>query len=98
MLAKILQPTLSTVLDDGSMLVQRPEIYDDWTRVKNHWTVVKGDQATPFTFHHTIYSGQELKDRMARAGFEAIKLYGDLDGNPYDSNAKRLVVAGFKPL
>jgi SAM-dependent methyltransferase len=96
-MAKILQPTMSNVLGDGTMIVQRPEIYDDWTRVKNNWTVIKGDRAKTFTFHHTVYSGQELKDRMEQSGFKNIKLYGNLDGSPYDSNAQRLVIIGFKP-
>jgi SAM-dependent methyltransferase len=33
-LAKILQPTSSTVLPDGTLLVERHEIFDDWTRVR----------------------------------------------------------------
>ena len=96
-LAKIIQPTLSNVLDDGTMIVQRPEIYDNWTRVKNDWTVIKDDRAKTFTFHHTVYSGQELKDRMEQAGFKNIKLYGNFDGSAYDSDAQRLVIVGFKP-
>ena len=96
-LAKIFQPTVSNVLSDGTMIVQRPEIYDDWTRVKNDWTIIKGDRAKTFTFHHTVYSGQELKDRMEQSGFKSIKLYGGLDGSAYDSNAERLVIVGFKP-
>ena len=42
-LAKIFQPTVSDVLDDGTMIVQRPEIYNNWTRVKSDWTIIKGD-------------------------------------------------------
>jgi SAM-dependent methyltransferase len=96
-IAKILQPTISDVLDDGTTVVQRPEIYDDWTRVRNDWIIIKGSQAKTFKFHHKIYSGQELKDRMEIVGFEAIKLYGSLDGSPYDSNAQRLIITGIKP-
>ena len=95
--AKIFQPTISNVLDDGTMIVQRPEIYDNWTRVKNDWTIIKGDHAKTFTFQHTIYSGQELMDRMEQSGFKNIRLYGSLDGAAYDSNAQRLVIVGFKP-
>ena len=96
-LAKIYQPTISVVLDDGTMVVQRPEIFDDWTRVCNEWIIIKGSQAKTFKFHHTIYSGQELKDRMEQVGFASIKLYGSLDGSPYDSNAQRLIILGSKP-
>jgi SAM-dependent methyltransferase len=96
-MAKIFQPTISNVLSDGTMVVQRPEIYDDWSRVKNDWTIIKGDRAKTFTFHHTVYSGQELKDCMVQSGFKNIKLYGSLDGTAYDSNAQHLVIVGFKP-
>jgi len=96
-LAKIFQPTMADVLDDGTMVIQRPEIFDDWTRVRNDWIIIKGGQAKTFKFHHTIYSGQELKDHMERVGFESVKLYGDLDGSPYDSNAQRLIITGLKP-
>ena len=96
-MAKIFQSTISNVLSDGTIVVQRPEIYDNWTRVKNDWTIIKGDRAKTFTFHHTVYSGQELKDRMEQSGFKNIKLYGSLDGSAYDSNAERLVIVGFKP-
>jgi hypothetical protein len=34
---------------------------------------------------------------MVIAGFEAIKLFGSLDGSPYDSNAQHLVITGIKP-
>jgi hypothetical protein len=96
-LAKNYQPTIANVLEDGTMVVQRPEIFDDWTRVKNDWIIVRGNQAKTFKFHHTVYSGQELKDRLEQVGFESVKLYGDFDGSPYDSKAQRLIVTGLKP-
>jgi SAM-dependent methyltransferase len=96
-LAKIFQSTTADVLDDGTMIIQRPEIYDDWTRVRNDWTIIKGGQAITFKFHHTVYSGQELKDRMEQVGFVSLKLYGSLDGSPYDSNAQRLIITGHRP-
>ncbi len=97
-MAKILQPTMSDLLDDGTIVVQRPEIFDDWTRVKNDWIIIRGDHAKTFTFQHTVYSGQELRDRMAQSGFKDIKLYGGFDGSPYDLNAQRLIIVGAKPL
>ncbi len=40
-LARIFQPTTSDVLPDGTMLVQRHEILDDWTRVRNEWILFR---------------------------------------------------------
>ncbi len=95
-LARILQPTTSNVLEDGTKLIQIHEIFDDWTRIKNEWLLIKEGKAASFTFHHTIYSGQELRDRMEQAGFIDIKLYGSLDGDPYGADALRLIAVGKK--
>jgi 2-polyprenyl-3-methyl-5-hydroxy-6-metoxy-1,4-benzoquinol methylase len=80
-LAKILQSTTSSDLPDGTVVVERHKIFDDWTRVGNEWLVLRNGRAKSFKFHHTIYSGQELRDRMERAGFAAVKLHGNLDGD-----------------
>jgi SAM-dependent methyltransferase len=97
-LAKILQPTISTVLPGGTLMVERHEIFDDWTRVRNEWLLIRGGRAKSFNFHHTIYSGQELRDRMERVGFVAVALHGSLDGDAYGPNAERLVTIGHKPI
>ena len=96
-LAKILQPTTSDVLPDGTKLIQRHEIFDDWTRIRNEWMLIRKGRAKSFKFHHTIYSGQELRDRMAQAGFTDVKLYGNLEGDEYGPNAQRLIAVGRKP-
>ena len=97
-LAKILQPTISTVLPGGTLMVERHEIFDDWTRVRNEWLLIRGGRTKSFNFHHTIYSGQELRDRMERVGFVAVKLHGNLDGDAYGPDAERLVTIGHKPI
>ena len=78
------------------MLVERHEIYDDWTRVRNEWVLIRKGKAKSFKFNHTIYSGRELRDRMQRAGFVDVKLHGNLDGDEYGPNAERLVAVGYK--
>jgi len=95
-LASILQPTTSDVLADGTKLIQRHEIFDDWTRIRNEWILIRKGKARCYTFHHTIYSGQELKDRMQQAGFSDVKLYGNMDGDEYGPNAQRLIAVGRK--
>ncbi|KAF0243395.1 MAG: type 11 [Planctomycetota bacterium] len=90
-LAKIFQPTTSQRLPGGGWLVERHEIFDDWTRIRNEWVVIKGGKSRTFRFHHTLYSGQELRDRMEAAGFGDVRLYGSLAGGEYGVNAARLV-------
>jgi SAM-dependent methyltransferase len=96
-LASILQSTTSTDLPDGTVVVERHKIFDDWTRIANEWLVMRNGRVKCFKFHHTIYSGQELRDRMERAGFVVVKLYGNLDGDEYGPHAERLIAIGRKP-
>jgi SAM-dependent methyltransferase len=95
-LARIFQPTTSQNLPDGTLFVQRHEVFDDWTRVRNEWTLMRGSRSRTFRFHHTIYSGQELRDRMVAAGLPDVRLYGDLDGHEYGVAAPRLIAVGRK--
>lgn len=90
------QPTISEQSPDGSLLVRRQEIVDDWTRVRNEWTVVKEGTAKTFRFQNFLYSGQELKERLERAGFTKVRLYGDLDGAAYGRESRRLVAVAIK--
>lgn len=95
-LAKHFQPTSSNELPDGSLLIERREIYDDWSRIRNRWILLKEGKAAEFRFHHTLYSAQELKDRLGQVGFERIRVCGDLDGNEYGPEAKRLIAIAWK--
>jgi SAM-dependent methyltransferase len=95
-LAKVFEPTTSTRLKDGTLLVERREIFDDWTRIRNEWIVIKGKRARTFRFHHTLYSGQELRTLLEQAGFSDVKLFGHLDGRPYGPHAPRLVAVSRK--
>ncbi len=65
-------------------------------RRKKEWILIKNKRAKSFTFHHTIYSGQELRDRMEQAGFTDVKLFGNLDGNAYGPDAEHLIAVGYK--
>jgi SAM-dependent methyltransferase len=91
-MARVLQPTVSRRMADGALLVQRHEIVEDWARVRNEWTIVRDGRARTFEFRLRIYSGKELEALLGDAGFNRVKLYGGLDGRPYDLEAERLVV------
>lgn len=95
-MAKIAQPVTSTRCPDGTLLIQLHEIFDDWTCIRNEWIVLKGNRARRYKFHHTFYSGQELRDRLLEAGFAEVKLYGGFDGQPYGPDAGRLVAVARK--
>jgi SAM-dependent methyltransferase len=96
-LAKIFQPVSAEKLPDGSMLVEKRQIVDDWSRVRNEWTIIEKSRVRKFSFHLNLYSGQELREKMEMAGFSHVKLYGNMDGDPYGPSAKRLIAVGRKP-
>jgi hypothetical protein len=95
-IAKVLQPTSSTRYPDGSLMIEVREIFDDWTRIRNDWLLIKGSRVQRFKFHHTLYSGQELKERLLAAGFADVKLFGSLAGQPFGPDAPRLVAVARK--
>jgi hypothetical protein len=80
-----------------SCTAARHEIIDEWTRIRNEWIIIKGAEVRTFKFHHTLYSGQELKDRLFQVGFQDVKLYGDFEGEDYGREARRLVAVARKP-
>ncbi|MEM6291219.1 MAG: class I SAM-dependent methyltransferase [Myxococcota bacterium] len=83
-----------TVEHDGSMLIERIDVVDDWSRAKVEWLLLRGDAVERFHFEHTLYSGRELRDLMNWAGLSDVSLYGGLDGRPYGPGAERLVAVG----
>jgi hypothetical protein len=90
-LARVLHPTVSQKTADGALLVQRHEAAEDWGRVRNEWTIVRGGRARTFHFLLRIYSGPALRAVLEAAGFGVVDLYGALDGRSYDLEAERLV-------
>jgi SAM-dependent methyltransferase len=95
-LARTWKDTICGKLADGSLVVQRPQVRDDWCRVSSDWILVKDGRARSFSFEHTIYSGRELKDRLLSCGFGQVQLFGDLQGSAYDLEATRLVAVARK--
>lgn len=96
-ISQTFQPTMSDLKSDGAILVQRQQIFDDWSRIRNEWLLIRKGKATIFKFHYTLYSGQELKDRLNEVGFTDVKLYGTLAGDDYGPNGQRLIAVARKP-
>lgn len=95
-LARIWQSAMCFELSDGSLLLQRPQVRDDWCRVRTEWTLMKDGRTHSVTFEHNLYSGRELKDRLLGSGFQQVQLFGSLAGAPYDLNPLRLVAMASK--
>ena len=95
-LARVYSPTTLSVEDDGVRLGQVHELFDDWSRVRNEWILIRDGVEKRRYFEHWLYSGKELKDLLRQAGFAELELHGSLDGQPYDHEARRLVVVARK--
>ncbi len=95
-LAQVFKATSSQSMPDGTTLVERREVIDDWTRLRNEWILIRNGRAKTFRFHHTIYSAQELRDRLEHVGFVDVTAYGSLDGDAYGLGSPRLIMVGRK--
>ncbi len=91
-----LQPVHLTEFDDERILIERPLLEDDMTRYSNEWLLIEGDKVHRADWHHNLYSGQEIRDRLVAVGFKAVALYGSIDGDPYDIDAERLIAVAWK--
>ncbi len=97
-LAARYQPTRSESLPDGTVLIHRTTLIDDWSRIADEWILLEGSVASKFLIHHWIYSAREIRELMTSVGFVDVSLHGSFDGTPYDPQAQRLIAVARKPL
>ena len=95
-LARIFNPRSWDELPDGSLFLQERKICDDWTWIENRWILIKDGQPREFTLGHRLYDGAGLRTLLLDSGFESVTLHGDLDGTPYDNDARRLIAVARK--
>jgi SAM-dependent methyltransferase len=81
---------------DGTLLVQRHRLFDNCTRIENEWIIIKNGKSKSYAFHHTIYTAQEMIDRLVHAGFKTVTIVGDFDGAKYDFDSSRMIVIARK--
>jgi len=96
LLASIFQPSSVDEVPGAGLLAQRRTVLDDWSRIRNEWTLIRDDEARTVTFSHFIYSARELKEMLTAAGFGEVRIYGDLEGHDYGPGAERLVAVAVK--
>jgi SAM-dependent methyltransferase len=95
-LCKYFKPTTSDSYADGTVLVQRHRLFDNCTRIENEWIIIQNGRSKSYKFHHTIYTAQEMIDRLAHVGFKSIKIAGDLKGSKYDVDSNMMIVIAKK--
>jgi hypothetical protein len=95
--ARVFRPRDWTELDDGGLLLEHREILHDWTWNRMRWIYIRDGVRHDHTLEVRLYSADQLKSLLAGAGFEQVRVFGDLEGAPYDHDAQRLVVTARKP-
>lgn len=91
-----IEPVHLTEYEDGDILIERPMLEAGMTRYSNEWLLLRGERVDRANWHHNLYSGQELADRLRIAGFGDLALYGSLDGDEYDLESARLIAVAWK--
>jgi hypothetical protein len=72
-------------------VIDRNTVVDDWTAVESQMILLRAGRSRTLRSRLSVYSGQELRDRLLHAGFAAARPHGSLDGTTYDLDATRLV-------
>ncbi len=90
-IARKYEPTDSTESAAGGLVIRRRRVVRDWAAMENEWILLRPDGQRRIHFFHWIYSGQELRDLLLDAGFDAVELFGNLAGAEYGPEAQRLV-------
>jgi SAM-dependent methyltransferase len=91
-LCRHLQPVHLTEYDDGRVLVERPDLVENMTRLENEWMLIDGDRVHYHSFSHRVWSAGEIRSLLAQAGLAVESIHGDYEGSDYDLDAERLVV------
>ncbi|NVM02997.1 MAG: methyltransferase type 11, partial [Candidatus Helarchaeota archaeon] len=84
------------VEEDGILFLADRKPIEDWSIIKNRWIMIKDNIRKEFTFTHRIFSGTEISTMLSESGFKSVELVGDLNRNPYDHTAKRLIAIAIK--
>lgn len=78
-------------LPDGAVVLQEQKVRDGWSRIDARLTLLKGDQRETAEISFGLFAGAELASLLRRAGFERVRIFGDVARVPYDRTARRLV-------
>ncbi len=82
--------------ENGVLVLTEYAVLEDWEKLQNRWIVIENGKKTDYTFSHRIYSARDMKLLLRFSGFENIRIYGNLEGAPYDHRAEQLVCVAEK--
>ncbi len=76
---------------DDLVVCEERIVADGWDRVETLWVVMQRGQRRTIRAMQRIYAATEMRAMLHDAGFGEVSIYGNLDGAPYDRDAKRMV-------
>lgn len=94
-MARIFQEKDWKDIEDDIWLFER-DVKKDWSWFEDKMMKVVDGGLKEYNTSHWIYSAKELQDMLKRVGFSSVEAYGNYDGEPYDEEAKRLVIIAEK--
>lgn len=92
-----LQPAHVREFSETKLLLERPCLEDDMSRLSNEWILIDGQQAHKRYWSQNLYTAVELQGMLRQAGFGEVAVYGGYAGEEYDLDAERLVVVARDP-
>jgi SAM-dependent methyltransferase len=95
-LARQFTPRDWSELDDGTLFLEERSIEQDWSWIHNRWILVKDGQCQEYPLDLRLYGASDLRPALEAAGFSSVRFYGDLNGAPYDHEARRLIAVARK--
>jgi SAM-dependent methyltransferase len=81
---------------NGILFLAERKVARNWSWMENRWIKIDGAGRHEYRITHWLYSAAELTSLLMECGFGEVMVYGDLERNPYDHTAKRLVVSARK--
>jgi SAM-dependent methyltransferase len=81
---------------DGGIMLEERKVTKDWSWMENRWIMIKDGKIKEFCLYLRPYSAAELIALLKASGFDSVQVFGNLAGDPYDNNAKRLITVARK--
>ncbi len=82
--------------EDGVIKIYERKVSQNWGWMWNRWIMLKGNERIENEISHRLYAATELIALLTDCGFSQADAFGNLDGDPYDHQAQRLIVVGHK--
>lgn len=81
----------------GDSIVLDKRSYDlENNRINGEWTIIQDNETTVQYSSMRIYTYSQMCDMFKNAGFDNLKAYGSIKGDPFQICSKRLYLVGIK--